>query len=189
MDNFSHNNIAGQHGSSVSETFNILINYSDAGAKRKKRLKILLIIAGIVLLLGVIAAVVAVVVVKNTSTNSSSDKLLNLDNDTLLLIGGKNSDNDFVNDVEAVGIKDCPKIKQLPDIDHNLKSLSTLIMAMIQPKFILKFSLNLFLRVTIFPASLSSLSSISKVRNGGNFKTIFRLASSMVKYDALNTNL
>ena len=109
-----------------TETFNILINYSDAGAKRKKRLKILLIIAGIVLLLGVIAAVVAVVVVKNTSTNSSSDKFLNLDNDTLLLIGGKNSDNDFVNDVEAVGIKDCPKIKQLPDIDHNLKSLSTL---------------------------------------------------------------
>ena len=47
--------------------------------------------------------------------------------ETLLLIGGKSSDNDFVNDVQAVGIKDCPKIKHLPDIEHiNLKTLSTL---------------------------------------------------------------
>ena len=58
-----------------------------------------------------------------------------------------------------------------------------------QEKVILKFSLNLFLRVTIFPASLSSLSSRSKVKNGGNFETIFLPTSFMVKYNAFNPNV
>ena len=129
-----------------TQTFNILLHTSDGGAKRRRRLKICLIVATILAILGAIGGIIGVTVsvktkssvekltedsshsnetLVETTTSATAATTMTEDNKTLLLIGGK-KDSDFVNDVEAVGIKDCPKIKQLPDIDHNLKSLSTL---------------------------------------------------------------
>ena len=66
-----------------------------------------------------------------TATSTTTTTILttikdNKSNETLLLIGGKNSQNDFLNEIEVIGQEDCPRLEVLPQNDQNRTSLSTL---------------------------------------------------------------
>ena len=108
-----------------TQTFNILLHTSDGGAKRRRRLKICLIVTTILVILGVIGGIIGTTVF--VVTRSPFEELMKGgDNQTLLLIGGKKTDDAFVNEVEVIGIKKCPKIESLPGTDRDHKTLSTL---------------------------------------------------------------
>ena len=108
-----------------TQTFNILLQTSDGGAKRRRRLKICLIVAIVLAILGVIGGITGVSVF--VATKSPFEELMRGgDNQTLLLIGGNKADEIFVNEVEVIGIDKCPKLEKLPRTDRDHKILSTL---------------------------------------------------------------
>ena len=117
-------------------TFDILLRHSDAGFasnKRKKKLLVALVIIGTLALISIVIGLLYGVVLKKEDLNSNSDKIIfddnddsndeddsnevdeerDLDNDDqiLLLIGGKNSKNEYIDTIEAIG-GDCPKLKK-----------------------------------------------------------------------------
>ena len=115
-----------------TETFSILLQNSDAGAKNRQRLKIALIVLTALGILGGIGALVGLSVFVATKS-PFEDLMKNGDNQTLLLIGGQKADDGsgpkpyvFVNEIEVIGIDDCPKLKHLPRTDQDHKTLSTL---------------------------------------------------------------
>ena len=91
-----------------TDTFKILLQCPDGGIKHKKRLKIFSILTGIFLFITLLAMIIAIsAFAKNEKqvTNKVVDK------STLLLIGGKNENGDFVNEVEVIGYENCPKLE------------------------------------------------------------------------------
>ena len=110
-----------------TESFSILLQYSDGGIKHKHRLKIVLICIGILLTLTLLGIITGLSV--HLNSKSSIEKLTQnstQSNETLLLIGGKNSQNEFLNEIEVIGQEDCSRLQVLPTNDRNRESLSTL---------------------------------------------------------------
>ena len=91
---------------------------------RKKLHKILLVAGGILVLVGIASVIAAVFLTRSSSTHP--DYEFKNSNKTLLLIGGNESSNAFINDVEVLGLKTCPRLKNLPKPFYNSKTLSTL---------------------------------------------------------------
>lgn len=97
---------------------------------RKKLHKILLVVVGILVLVGIISVIAVVFLTRSSSTQSSAsthpDYEFKNSNKTLLLIGGNESSNAFIHDVEVLGLKTCPRLQNLPKPFYNSKTLSTL---------------------------------------------------------------
>ena len=95
-----------------TDTFKILLQYSDGGIKHKLRTKIWTIIGAVVL--GILITVGTILgvfnVLSSDATQSQAIISNNVTNETILLIGGKNFNGTFVNEIEAIGLENCPKL-------------------------------------------------------------------------------
>ena len=135
-----------------TESFGILLKHSDGGIKHKHRMKIILIGTGILLILAFLGTITGLSVhlnskssvdkltedsshnneslVETTTTSSTSSSTTTTEdyksNETLVLIGGKNFQNEFLNEIEVIGQEGCPRLETLPQNYQNQKSLSTL---------------------------------------------------------------
>ena len=105
---------------------------------RKKLHKILLVVVGILVLVGIISVIAVVFLTRSSSPSSTQSYVVHSSasthpdyefknsNKTLLLIGGYESRNAFIHDVEVLGLKACPRLKNLTKPFYNSKTLSTL---------------------------------------------------------------
>ena len=95
-----------------TDTFKILLQYSDAGIKHKLRTKILTILGAILLVFFIVIGTIFGVLRSINTSDSKSEAVTsyNTKNETILLIGGRNCNGTFVNEIEAIGLKNCPKL-------------------------------------------------------------------------------